>query len=294
MNVVGKILVVLILVFALVTGGFLLVDYNTRTNWKKAYDELKREMQVTGVNSQTMSDQYVGRVKEIKNLQTALDKAQQDRNEDKIRFEVALADKTMEIKELDGKANNAVLAAKTAQAGVARLMEENKGLAASIATRDKTIIRIEEDNRNLRAKSIADENLSKAFQVRNESLLEKVRELETKLAKLESGKSGGGLADVTTDPNRLNPPSVYVKGQIEKVDGKDGTLVEISIGSDQGLKKYNTLEVFRLSPKAEYLGTLRVVEVYNQKAVGRLIRNTFTTRGPVRTGDQVASSLERP
>jgi len=34
--------------------------------------------------------------------------------------------------------------------------------------------------------------------------------------------------------------------------------------------------------------------VYNQKAVGRLIRNTFTTRGPVRTGDQVASSLERP
>jgi len=294
MNVVGKILVVLILVFALVTGGFLLVDYNTRTNWKKAYDELKREMQVTGVNSQTMSDQYVGRVKELKNLQTALDKAQQDRNEDKIRFEVALADKTMEIKELDGKANNAVLAAKTAQAGVARLMEENKGLAASIATRDKTIIRIEEDNRNLRAKSIADENLSKAFQVRNESLLEKVRELETKLAKLESGKSGGGLADVTTDPNRLNPPSVYVKGQIEKVDGKDGTLVEISIGSDQGLKKYNTLEVFRLSPKAEYLGTLRVVEVYNQKAVGRLIRNTFTTRGPVRTGDQVASSLERP
>ena len=294
MNVVGKILVVLILVFALVTGGFLLVDYNTRTNWKKAYDELKREMQVTGVNSQTMSDQYVGRVKELKNLQTALDKAQQDRNEDKIRFEVALADKTMEIRELDGKANNAVLAAKTAQAGVARLMEENKGLAASIATRDKTIIRIEEDNRNLRAKSIADENLSKAFQVRNESLLEKVRELETKLAKLESGKSGGGLADVTTDPNRLNPPSVYVKGQIEKVDGKDGTLVEISIGSDQGLKKYNTLEVFRLSPKAEYLGTLRVVEVYNQKAVGRLIRNTFTTRGPVRTGDQVASSLERP
>ena len=294
MNVVGKILVVLILVFALVTGGFLLVDYNTRTNWKKAYDELKREMQVTGVNSQTMSDQYVGRVKELKNLQTALDKAQQDRNEDKIRFEVALADKTMEIKELDGKANNAVLAAKTAQAGVARLMEENKGLAASIATREKTINRIEEDNRNLRAKSIADENLSKAFQVRNESLLEKVRELETKLAKLESGKSGGGLADVTTDPNRLNPPSVYVKGQIEKVDGKDGTLVEISIGSDQGLKKYNTLEVFRLSPKAEYLGTLRVVEVYNQKAVGRLIRNTFTTRGPVRTGDQVASSLERP
>ncbi|HMF17580.1 MAG TPA: hypothetical protein VKE98_10260 [Gemmataceae bacterium] len=293
MNVVGKILVVLILVFALVTGGFLLVDYNTRTNWKKAYDELKREMQVTGVNSQTMADQYVGRINELKNLQTKLDKAQQDRNEDKIRFEVEFADKAMKIEELDGKAKNAVLAAKTAHAGVARLMEENKGLAASIATREKTILRIEEDNRNLRAQAIANENLSKAFQVRNESLLEQVKDLQTKLAKLESGKSGGGLADLPTDPNRPNPPSVYVKGQIEKVDGKDG-LVEISIGSDQGLKKYNTLEVYRLSPKAEYLGTLRVVEVYNHKAVGRLIRNTFTTRSPVRMGDQVASSLERP
>jgi len=173
---------------------------------------------------------------------------------------------------------------------VARLMEESKGLQAAIQTRDKTILKIEEDNRNLRAGAIANENLAKALQVRNENLLDQLMEARKLLAEKESGKSG--IVTAPTDPNRLNPPAVFVKGQIQEV-GKDG-LVEISIGSDQGLKKYNTLEVYRLNPKAEYLGTLRVVEVYNHKAVGRLMQNTFTTRKTVRMGDQVASSLERP
>src|SRR5262249_32169389 len=65
-------------------------------------------------------------------------------------------------------------------------------------------------------------------------------------------------------PDR-NPPAVYVKGTIERVDARDG-LLEVSIGGDNGLKKDHTLEVFRLSPKAEYLGTLRLVEVYHHKA----------------------------
>ena len=90
-----------------------------------------------------------------------------------------------------------------------------------------------------------------------------------------------------------NPPAVFVKGTIERVDTRDG-LVEVSIGGDDGLKKNHTLEVFRLSPKAEYLGTLRLVEVYHHKAVGRLQQNAIANRSPVRPGDQVASSLAQP
>jgi hypothetical protein len=95
------------------------------------------------------------------------------------------------------------------------------------------------------------------------------------------------------EPNRPNPPAVSLKGKVEKIDARDG-LVEISIGADQGLKKNNTLEVYRLSPKAEYLGMLRVVEVSQHKAVGRMIRNTFANRSHVQQGDEVASSLDQP
>jgi hypothetical protein len=292
MTIVGKILVVLNLVFALVVGGFLTIDYATRTNWKNRYDELKREMEVSNVNSKTTGDIYVARANEFKNLQAKLDAEMQNRKNDKIVFDVELADLNNKWKEEIEKARSADLTAKTAQASVARLLEEAKGLAAAIKTREITILKIEEDNRNLRAAAIANENLSKALQVRNENLLEQLMQARKVIAGFESGNKGG-IAEMTNDPNRPNPPSVFVKGQIEKVDGKDG-LVEISIGSDQGLKKYNTLEVYRLNPKAEYLGTLRVVEVYNHKAVGRLIQNTFATRKTVRQGDQVASSLERP
>jgi hypothetical protein len=291
MTIVGKILVVLNLVFALVVGGFLTVDYATRTNWKNRYDESVRELQVSGANSKTMSDSYAGRINDAKNLQTKLDVEMQNRKNDKIVFDVEVQGIKMELVDEREKAKSADLTAKTAQAAVGRLLEETKGLAVAIKTREITILKIEEDNRNLRAAAIANENLSKALQVRNENLLEQLMEARKLIATLESGK--GTIANAPTDPNRPNPPAVFVKGQIEKVDGKDG-LVEISIGSDQGLKKYNTLEVYRLSPKAEYLGTLRVVEVYDRKAVGRLMQSTFTTRKTVRQGDQVASSLERP
>ena len=46
MNTIGKTLVILNLVFALVVGGFLVIDFATRNNWKTAYEALKREMDV--------------------------------------------------------------------------------------------------------------------------------------------------------------------------------------------------------------------------------------------------------
>src|SRR4051812_17439051 len=44
MNTIGKILVILNFIFALVVGGFLVIDFATRTNWKGEYDKLKREI----------------------------------------------------------------------------------------------------------------------------------------------------------------------------------------------------------------------------------------------------------
>jgi len=291
MNIVGKILVVLNLVFALVVAGFLTIDYATRTNWKKAYDELKREMQVASVNTSTYQQTFGGMNNKVKKLETELEVERQKHSDDISLKDVALLEANNRIMEEMDKAKKADLAAKKAQAAEARLLEEVKGQMTAVGIREKTILKIEDENRNLRASAIANENLSKALQVRNEHLLEQVMQARRDLARLESGNKGGNT-EVSTDPSRPNPPKVFVKGQVNEV-GKDG-LVEISIGSDQGLKKYNTLEVYRLSPKAEYLGTVRIVEVYNHRAVGRLVRSSFTTRSPVRQGDRVASTLERP
>src|SRR5438128_6837035 len=44
MNIVGKILVILNLVFAFAVGGFLVFDVATRTNWKNAIEGRDRDL----------------------------------------------------------------------------------------------------------------------------------------------------------------------------------------------------------------------------------------------------------
>src|SRR4051794_25361171 len=60
MNTIGKILVILNLVFAVVVAGFLVIDFATRTNWKNAYEAMKREADVhksnNNVSGKTITD----------------------------------------------------------------------------------------------------------------------------------------------------------------------------------------------------------------------------------------------
>ena len=90
------------------------------------------------------------------------------------------------------------------------------------------------------------------------------------------------------------PPPAYVKGIIEKVE-RDSGLVQISIGTDAGVGKDNTLEAYRLRPRPEYLGMIRIIDANQHKAVGRLMRVPSATQQPtLREGDEVASTLTPP
>ena len=105
----------------------------------------------------------------------------------------------------------------------------------------------------------------------------------------QTGKGSDG--STSKDPNGLNPPTAYVKGTILKIHADDKTLVEISIGSDHGVVKNNTLEVYRLQPRPEYLGTIRIVDARHQNSVGRLMRAGTSTVRQLQEGDIVASSI---
>jgi RNA polymerase sigma factor (sigma-70 family) len=86
-----------------------------------------------------------------------------------------------------------------------------------------------------------------------------------------------------------NPPP-EVEGQVRALDS-GGQLVTLSIGSDAGLARGHTLEVFRLSPTAsqnKYLGTLRIIEVQPHKAVAQPMGRLMA---PLQVGDRVASRI---
>ena len=83
-----------------------------------------------------------------------------------------------------------------------------------------------------------------------------------------------------------NPPAENVEGMVTKVDAKTG-LVTVSVGSDDGLVKGHTLEVFRVNP-AKYLGTVRVLETTPHEAVAQPVGRLLA---PVQQGDKVASKI---
>jgi hypothetical protein len=101
---------------------------------------------------------------------------------------------------------------------------------------------------------------------------------------------GAVLVDELSSNHRAgsNPPAEYVEGVVTKVDAQGG-LVTLSIGSDAGLAKGNTLELFRLLKTArKYLGTVRVLSVTPHEAVAQPASRLLA---PAQVGDPVASRL---
>ncbi|HEY7426171.1 MAG TPA: TolC family protein [Gemmataceae bacterium] len=87
-----------------------------------------------------------------------------------------------------------------------------------------------------------------------------------------------------------NPPPQAIEGTVKAVD--PGGLMTISIGSDSGLTKGHTLELFRLNPAAptqsRYLGTVRILEVGPKESV---VQPVGRLAAPPRVGDQATSHI---
>ena len=93
------------------------------------------------------------------------------------------------------------------------------------------------------------------------------------------------------DPNvtPVSPEKKSTRGAIERVDPNDPSLVQISLGSDAGVAKGRTLDVFRLAPQPRFLGHVRIVEVYATRSVGKAtFFDNFDTLALPQVGDHVA------
>jgi hypothetical protein len=86
-----------------------------------------------------------------------------------------------------------------------------------------------------------------------------------------------------------NPPAENVEGRVKAVDASG--LMTITIGSDAGLTKGHTLELFRIAenPKgSKYLGTVRILEAESHQSVAQPVGRLMA---PPQLGDRVASRI---
>jgi hypothetical protein len=142
--------------------------------------------------------------------------------------------------------------------------------------------KLREEVAKLREKAANAEVEVKLLLDRNKRLEERIAELEKDNARLR--KEGAPARG----PAKAAPEGV--EGLIKSVDEKSG-LVSLSIGSDAGLEKGHTLEVYRLKPAPKYLGQVEVVDVTPTQAVARPVGKA---RDAIQQGDSVSSGLPKP
>ena len=288
MNTIGKILVVLNFVFAIIVGVLLVFDFAARNKWKNAYEALKKETTIV-VGSQTETVKSIrSLVKDLEDAQGKIDAYLKDKEVLEIAKTVAEDKYKLDVEEFKQKALDKDLTLTAVAAAKQRLTEEIEGLNKTITVREQAIVKLEANVKLLTLKALKAESLASASQQQNENLVEQIRGLTVKLAKLEGGLNSD--ADPIRNPNAPNPPAVLVNGKIEKVDGD---LVQIPLGTDHGLNKNNTLDVYRTQPEAKYLGMIRIVDANHHKSVARFVPVGAQARPQLKEGDLVTSKLSR-
>jgi hypothetical protein len=282
MTFVGKILVILIMAFSLVFLGVSTVVFTTATNWKdkstKQAEELKK---VTG---------------QLNDAKAKVAAAEGQLNAAKAEHSKQIADRDNQITDLDKKTKDA-----ESEMTVARTQLETAQQTARVALAEATARKGQIDvllDTQSKAQTQANQ-----FSAQNIELTDQIRVLERQKATAE--QNAKDLRDITArmtsflrmkgialenlskfDPKHV-PPAV--EGKVIELN-PTGRSMEISIGSDDGINVGQELYVFRVQPRAEYIGKVKIVSVYPDKAVADLIGNTVNGK-KVQEGDNVSSTF---
>jgi preprotein translocase subunit SecD len=294
MTTLGKILVFLVFVAALALGGLMVFVSKTSPSWKQALDERDAYITVLKANARAEAEGRDKWVKEYEKLKQLLDAQMVEAKAAHARLKVEMEENAKQVKEADLQRTAAAANSAKAQAEAKRLQDEVKQQLTVIQEREKTVAKLQSEIITAMNDTASANQDRMNIAARAETLLTRNRELEAQLAK--ASKKDQPATAVTgprvNDPNYTNPPQVYVKGTIKEVDDKDKKLVRISLGSDNGIRKDQTLEVYRMNPKAEYLGRLLIVDADFRTAVARLLPQPGApSQVTLLPGDEVASKL---
>jgi chromosome segregation ATPase len=276
MNWLGKVFVVLILIMSVVFMALSMAVYATHKNWKLVADSLQTKLQESQQDTERLKAALNVRVEE---LSAEIDAAKQDVS--KLETErVSLAQRNDQIqKELDQK--NQVQAEHVAS--VAATQAINQRLTAEVGNL-RNDIRTEQQARDA---AVAD-TLSATEQLHQISgEYERARATNAQLIKDVSDKTyimrEKGI-NPNTKPGAVVPTVNGVVTQLRRVGGAQ--LVEVTIGSDDGLAEGNTLEVSRGD---KYLGRIEILQTTPDKSVGRV--DPRFQQGRIAEGDRVATRI---
>ena len=283
MTTVGKIFVIIVMLMSLTLSGLIVVWYTKSVPYAKAYNDAKDKIAAAYKDAQTSAEQ-IQRVKaESKNEAIAYAAQVKKLQDDLTARDKFIADKDKELVALRIDKNKVEEVA-------TKLQDESNKRATDVEQMRLTLEKEQKRNNDLlvqtdtlRREKVQADIQANSFRDRNQQLEKQVEQLAKENAKLGTGR-GSSLAGSSSTKN---PPSEEVTGTVREAEAKG--LYKISIGSDAGLARGQTLEAFRVEGgSGKYLGTVRILEVSATEAVCQPMGKMSS---PLKVGDKVASRI---
>jgi hypothetical protein len=286
MTAIGKIFVIINLLLSLVVAGFIVAVYARSTNWADAAKKWEAAAKVADASRQAGEAEVQRAREDVAKVQGEL-KAKEDQRVKEVEAEKAIAATQVKALEEYKKATNKDGSSfKALENERDKLKDEVTGLEKQVGDKDKQIVALIETKNKANDDRVAAEIRANSYQGKAERMEARLKDTETELARQRRNGGSGGSGS-TTLVSTSNPPSQSVEGVVTETTQR-GDLVRISIGSDAGLVRGNTLDVFRTNPSPQYLGQIRLTDVRANEAVGQPVDKM---KAPVQKGDIVASDV---
>jgi len=274
MNLIGKIFVVLILIMSLVFMSLAMAVYATHENWRE--EAKKRKDQVAQAQKENAELQA-----DLKRLDTKL-AAEKDAY-------------LQQLQKLETTRAELLVERDNMQERLAQMVGQNRELTGTVGATQQRLTGLVDEVGQLRTKiGAAQQARDTAFgeavaktdqlhQAHSDLVRAKERQdqLVGQVARYTQVMSDNNI-DPTAPPKGLPP---RIEGKVDAVSKNN--LIEVSLGSDDGLRKGHTVEVYR---GRNYLGRAQVLETAPDKAVAKILRQF--RKGSVQKGDRVATRLK--
>lgn len=282
MTFVGKILVIIIMIFAIVFLALSAVVFTTEKNWNAEAQGLNKK--ITALKTEISSKEAASKAA-AESLKQAKDEFKKQEDNFKARIvamENDLKTRSTELEQTRTSVETSQQTTKSALAEAEQHKHETDNLREILAEVQKQAnaygLRQTELNDEIR---ILKRQLETATS-NNKALLESVNTLRGALRH-------NGLPDDPKQITRVSNIPPHVEGEIKRVDTLNRR-VELTIGSDDGLVIGHELEVWRTKPIPDYLGKIRIESVEPDQAVGVVVGKTLHGK-KIQEGDLVAPTI---
>jgi len=285
MNLIGKIFTMLILVMSVIFMAFAVAVYATHTNWRDVVTNPETGLEIKLSDAQKLNEKLANDKDILINEVTTQKKS---REEAVVKLQNTVAQQQQDIENLDQERNKQTQLAAQLAISMKATHDTLAGLRKEVAGADGNG-GLRQEIRTTRADR---EAAFKQMVLVTEQLHQLQGELDRLKARaLELAEDHHKALEVLKVYDLEPEPSLHT-GIPPRVDGvvlatAGGGLVEISIGSDDGLQPEHPLEVYRGS---KYLGRVEVMKTDPDKAVCKIDPNF--KKGVIQKGDRVASKLD--